>query len=92
MREIRFLEEVELSILSQRRKSGPYGMSGGGDGKAGIQRILRADGGTEILEAVSSTLMKPGDRLVLESPGGGAWGAREEEAGEAGEEEAGESG
>jgi 5-oxoprolinase (ATP-hydrolysing) len=74
IREIRFLEEVELSILSQRRKSGPYGMKSGGDGKPGKQCIVRIDGSTDILESVSSTFLQAGDRLVLKTPGGGAWG------------------
>jgi len=79
IREIRFLEKMELSMLSQRRKSGPYGMNGGGDGKAGKQQVLRANGTTETLGSVSATTMYPGDRLVLLTPGGGAWGTKKEE-------------
>ncbi len=73
-REIRFLEKVELSLLTQRRKSGPYGMKGGGDGKPGEQYIIRKDGIKIRLGPVSSALILPGDRLVIETPGGGAWG------------------
>ena len=79
IREIRFLEEVELSILSQRRKSGPYGMKGGGDGKPGKQVILRTNGTSEVLGSVSAISINPGDRLVMETPGGGAGGRRESE-------------
>jgi 5-oxoprolinase (ATP-hydrolysing) len=79
IREIRFLEQVELSLLSQRRKSGPYGLNGGGDGKAGKQQVLRTNGTTETLGSVSATTMDSGDRLVLFTPGGGAWGSRESE-------------
>ena len=73
-REIRFLEKVELSLLTQRRKSGPYGMKGGGDGEPGEQYIIRKDGTKIPLGAVSSALILPGDSLLIETPGGGAWG------------------
>jgi 5-oxoprolinase (ATP-hydrolysing) len=77
VREIRFLENVELSVLTQRRKSGPYGMEGGEAGQPGKQRVIRADGTEEHLESVSSTSLKPGDRLIIETPGGGGWGTSE---------------
>jgi len=74
IREIRFLEKVELSLLTQRRKSGPYGMNGGGDGKPGSQRVIYPDGKETILESVSSTSIEKGSSLIIETPGGGAWG------------------
>lgn len=74
VRAIRFLEKVELSVLTQRRSSGPYGMNGGGEGKPGEQRVIRAGGAVTHLDPVSSTTIAPGDLLVIETPGGGAWG------------------
>ena len=74
VREIRFLEKVQLSLLTQRRKSGPYGMEEGGEGKPGKQKVVKANGETTVLESVSSTSIDPGDRLIIETPGGGAWG------------------
>ena len=74
IREIRFLEKVELSVLTQRRRSGPYGMEGGGDGIPGKQKVMRSDGSETVLESVSSTIIDPGDLLIVETPGGGAWG------------------
>ena len=75
LREIRFLEKVELSVLTQRRRSGPYGLEGGEDGKPGNQKVIRANGTETILDSISSTVIDPGDLLVIETPGGGAWGA-----------------
>ena len=72
-REIRFLEKVELSLLTQRRNSGPYGMKGGGDGQPGCQYVIRYDGVKTSLESVSTTFINPGDKLVIQTPGGGAW-------------------
>ncbi|MEN8155558.1 MAG: hydantoinase B/oxoprolinase family protein [Bacteroidota bacterium] len=74
IREILFLEKVELSLLTQRRNSGPYGMAGGEEGKPGKQKVISANGQDTVLESVSSTTINPGDLLVVETPGGGAWG------------------
>lgn len=74
-RVLRFLEPLELSIVSQHRVQRPYGAGdGGGDGQPGRQRILRADGTILPLESIDGCLIEPGDRLVLETPGGGGWG------------------
>jgi 5-oxoprolinase (ATP-hydrolysing) len=74
IREILFQEPVELSLLTQRRMSGPYGLEGGGDGQPGRQYLLRADGTQESLEPACATTVQHGDRLVIETPGGGGWG------------------
>jgi 5-oxoprolinase (ATP-hydrolysing) len=74
VREIRFLEAMSLSILSQHRSEGPYGLEGGEAGLPGRQRLVRADGRTEELGAIDGREVRPGDRLVLETPGGGGYG------------------
>ncbi len=74
-REIRFLSPMSLSILSQHRREGPYGLEGGLSGQPGRQRLVRADGTVEELEAIDGREVGPGDRLVLETPGGGGYGA-----------------
>ncbi len=79
IRAIRFLEKVELSLLTQRRKSGPYGMEGGEDGKPGKQKVIRSNGSWTELESVCSVSINPGDLLHMETPGGGAWGAEKKE-------------
>ncbi len=74
VREYTFLAPVSLSILSQHRAEGPYGCRGGAPGAPGRQRVLRV-GGEEIeLGAVDGYELEAGDRLVLETPGGGGWG------------------
>ena len=74
IREIEFLAPLELSILSQHRISAPYGMAGGGEGAVGRQVIIRADGSRRELAGIDGCDVEPGDRLVLETPGGGGWG------------------
>ena len=74
MRELEFLEEVELTILSQHRKEQPYGLSGGSPGMAGKQYLIRKSGAEEKLAGVDSCRAEPGDRIVIETPGGGGFG------------------
>jgi 5-oxoprolinase (ATP-hydrolysing) len=74
VREFEFSAPLELSILSQHRTSGPYGMAGGGAGAPGRQLLLRADGSRVELGSVDGCRVFPGDRLLLETPGGGGYG------------------
>ena len=74
VRELTFLEPMSLSILSQHRTEGPYGLAGGEPGAPGSQRLVRADGRIEVLGSIDAAEVGPGDRLVLETPGGGGYG------------------
>jgi 5-oxoprolinase (ATP-hydrolysing) len=73
-REFEFLEPVNLSLLTQRRTDGPYGMEGGGAGKKGRQYIVRADGSIIELQSIENIDLNSGDRLVVQTPGGGGYG------------------
>jgi 5-oxoprolinase (ATP-hydrolysing) len=74
VRELEFLAPLELSLLAQRRSSGPFGLAGGEPGAPGCQRLLRADGKEVALPGCVSIEVTAGDRLVLETPGGGGYG------------------
>ncbi len=74
VRELTFLEPMALSLLSQHRHTGPYGLAGGGAGSPGRQHLVRADGTVEAIGPVDGRDVAAGDRLVLETPGGGGWG------------------
>ncbi|MEE8137339.1 MAG: hydantoinase B/oxoprolinase family protein, partial [Thermoanaerobaculia bacterium] len=80
VRELTFLEQVSVSLVSQHRSGGPYGLRGGGVGLPGRQRLVRSSGEVVELEGVDRCEAAPGDRLILETPGGGGWGPPEEEA------------
>lgn len=73
-REIEFLAPLELSILSQRRATVPWGIRGGGAGFAGRNRLLRADGTIVELGPIRTVHVAPHDVLVIETPGGGGAG------------------
>ncbi|HEY2929313.1 hydantoinase B/oxoprolinase family protein [Piscinibacter sp.] len=75
VRRVRFLERMTASILSNGRHSGAFGVAGGHPGQPGVNRVERADGRVETLDHIGSTEMAPGDVFVVETPGGGGYGA-----------------
>ncbi|MCE2689148.1 MAG: hydantoinase B/oxoprolinase family protein [Rubrivivax sp.] len=77
VRRVRFLEPMTASILSNGRRVPAFGLAGGASGALGINRIERADGRTEVLTHIGSAPMQPGDVFVIETPGGGGYGAGE---------------
>lgn len=81
VRELTFLESMSLSILSQHRKIAPFGASGGQTGELGNQMLVRANGERVQLQGVDGCEIGPGDRLILETPGGGGWGRSREREG-----------
>jgi N-methylhydantoinase B len=74
IREIEVLTEAEVTLLADRRKRGPWGLSGGGEGASGKTSILRQDGTVEELPGKFNIRLNKGDRVRIESPGGGGWG------------------
>ncbi len=77
VRELRFLAPMSLSVLSQHRREGPYGLFGGQPGSPGRNRVVRADGTVVELGSIDACEMAPGDRFILETPGGGGFGPTE---------------
>jgi 5-oxoprolinase (ATP-hydrolysing) len=75
VRRVRFLEPMTASILSNGRVHGAFGMAGGAPGRPGVNRVERADGRIEPLGHIGSVEMGPGDVFVIETPGGGGFGA-----------------
>jgi 5-oxoprolinase (ATP-hydrolysing) len=74
-REIEFLVPMQASILSNRRRTAPFGLDGGGAGAPGRNTIVRVSGQTEQVPAAAEMALEPGDRLVIETPGGGGYGS-----------------
>jgi len=75
VRRLRFLEPLTAAIVSSSRRVAPYGLAGGLPGVCGRNAVERADGTLEELPGVAQTTMGPGDVLVVETPGGGGYGA-----------------
>lgn len=75
VRTVRFHAPMTVSLLTSRRTTAPFGLHGGGSGASGVNRVLRADGGEEILAATDETKVEAGDAISIETPGGGGFGA-----------------
>jgi len=74
IREVEFLEPMQVTLLSQHRRIAPYGLHGGQPGMTGRQRLIRRDGAEIALSGMDSVDVQPGDRVVIETPGGGGAG------------------
>ncbi|WP_395622274.1 hydantoinase B/oxoprolinase family protein [Sphingomonas daechungensis] len=77
IRDLRFLEPMRANILANRRRVAPKGLAGGGDALPGRNWVERVDGSIEELTATDAAEMQIGDRFVIETPGGGGYGAGE---------------
>ena len=74
VREYEMLVPTAATILTDRRLSRPYGAQGGEPGASGSNTLLHADGFSEVLPAKARLDLAPGDRLRIETPGGGGYG------------------
>jgi N-methylhydantoinase B len=75
VREIEVLTDCEVTLLADRRSRGPWGLSGGAEGRAGNATIVRQDGSLESMPGKFSTRLRAGERVRIETPGGGGWGS-----------------
>jgi N-methylhydantoinase B len=75
-RRLRCLVPAWVTLISERRRSAPWGLAGGHSGSRGEDLVLSA-GRERRLPAKSTFLVAAGDEVVIRSPGGGAWGAPE---------------
>ena len=74
LRRIRFLEDMEVIILSNHRIVPPYGMGGGAPGECGRNWVERTDGSSEEMTAMDKRSVAAGDVFVLQTPTGGGFG------------------
>ncbi|MGE4505390.1 MAG: hydantoinase B/oxoprolinase family protein [Desulfovibrionaceae bacterium] len=73
VREVELLAGAEVTVLSERRQSRPWGLAGGGPGEPGRNVVIH--GGEErVMPAKFHAALRAGDRLRIETPGGGGWG------------------
>jgi N-methylhydantoinase B len=74
IREIEVLTDCEVTLLSERRTRGPWGLNGGENGAPGKTSVIRKDGSVETMAGKFSTRLRKGECIRIETPGGGAWG------------------
>ncbi|MBR8832356.1 MAG: hypothetical protein N5P05_002300 [Chroococcopsis gigantea SAG 12.99] len=75
VRKIKFLEPMTASIISNGRSIAPFGLEGGQPGQKGKNYLHRDGGMIEDLPSTVTVETRAGDILVIETPGGGGYGA-----------------
>ena len=75
VRKLRFLDEMTTTVLTSHRVVPPQGANGGGHGACGRNSLIRADGTVIALKGNDAIDVHPNDVFVMETPGGGGYGA-----------------
>jgi N-methylhydantoinase B len=83
VRELEALAPLEFSLLTERRRFAPPGAEGGAPAAVGRNLLLRPGRPPEALPSKAGGALRPGERLRVETPGGGGWGAPIREASDA---------
>jgi N-methylhydantoinase B len=78
IREIELLADSQVTLLSERRKFQPYGLAGGMPGMSGSASLIDGKGMVQVLPSKCSVQVRKGDRIRIETPGGGGWGPIED--------------
>src|SRR5262249_24317204 len=74
IREVELLSDATVTILSDRRNTRPYGLAGGESGESGKTTLVHGSHDVEKLEGKTTVQARKGDRIKIETPGGGGWG------------------
>jgi N-methylhydantoinase B len=74
VRDIEVLTDAEVTLLADRRLRGPWGLNGGHEGMPGKTCVIRLDGAVEELPGKFNVRLSKGERIRIETPGGGGWG------------------
>ena len=74
VREMEVLTDAQVTLLSERRVVAPYGLKGGAAATAGKAVITGLDGRERTISGKATAQLKKGERIRVESPGGGGWG------------------
>jgi N-methylhydantoinase B len=74
VREIETLVPAHMALLADRRRRAPYGLAGGAPGRTGRDTLIGGDGRAARIEAKGARELKAGDRIRIETPGGGGHG------------------
>jgi N-methylhydantoinase B len=74
VRAFEFLAPAHLTLLTERRRHAPWGLAGGAPAQVGVNRL-----NDEVLPGKCERSVSAGDVLIIETPGGGGWGAATED-------------
>jgi len=71
IRELEFTDKTTITLLTERRNTRPWGLKEGEDGQPGVNKI-----NDKQMPPKFSTTVNKGDRLTIETAGGGGWGLK----------------
>ena len=74
VREVELLADATVTLQTERRARGPWGLAGGEPGAPGRNTLVHQDGSEETLPAMGTWALRAGERIRVETPGGGGWG------------------
>lgn len=74
VRQLRFLDDMTVTVLTSNRIRQPHGAGGGQPGQSGLNTVLRQNGNREPLAGNDRAELKSGDAFIMETPGGGGFG------------------
>ncbi|NHJ49722.1 MAG: hydantoinase B/oxoprolinase family protein [Asgard group archaeon] len=77
IRKFRTLVPVIVSLLGERQKTAPWGLKGGKNGQKGHYYKLTKSGEKVVLASKTTTTLDTGESIIIQSPGGGAYGKAE---------------
>jgi len=72
-RHIRFRVPMRANIISGHRRVPTFSLNGAGEGRTGVNFVMRQDGRMQWLEGCDDIDMQPGDTFCVHTPGGGGW-------------------
>ncbi len=73
-RQVLAMKPLEVSLVTSRRNTAPFGLNGGQDGKSGENWLIRKDGQRIRLRSSVQISIEAGDSILIETPGGGGMG------------------
>lgn len=73
-RTIRFLEQMECTLLTGHRRVRPFGLNGGEAGQVGENAVRRKDGSIDKLRGCDSTTIDAGEAIIIQTPTAGGYG------------------
>jgi 5-oxoprolinase (ATP-hydrolysing) len=74
IRVVRFLEQMDCTILSGHRRVRPFGLAGGAAGQVGENAVRRKDGDIEKLQGCDATVIDAGEAIIIQTPTAGGYG------------------
>jgi len=76
IRELLFMKQAHVCLITERRHYEPYGLNGGRNGQQGINLLRRPDGSAKKLPHRVEFIIQPGESIVIKTPGGGGFGRK----------------